>query len=98
MVSNLHLYFISDLIFLQSLNLTKLVTCPLNPLRYCLPIVAQNFAAVTRAEQLVYCYTIMERNERNNMAVMYGEQIVRAHESLDTFFPFDPYILSRCVK
>ncbi|XP_026476236.1 RNA polymerase I-specific transcription initiation factor RRN3-like [Ctenocephalides felis] len=37
----------------------------------------------------------MERNERNNMAVMYGEQIVRAHESLDTFFPFDPYILSR---
>lgn len=45
-----------NLIFLQSLQLSSIVTCHLNPLRVCLPAVATAFAGVTRAHQLAYCH------------------------------------------
>lgn len=89
----------SNLVFLQSLNLTKIVTCRLNPLKVCLPAVVQNFAAVTRAYQLAYCYTIIEHNTRNTMPVAQQDGHIVKDKSelvlLNTFFPFDPYILYR---
>ncbi|XP_011307388.1 RNA polymerase I-specific transcription initiation factor RRN3 [Fopius arisanus] len=80
-----------NLLFLQSLNLTKMVTCKLNPLRMCVPVVVQHFAAVTRTYQLAYCYTVMEHNARSNLPVV--ETSNRLTAWLDTFFPFDPYVL-----
>ncbi|XP_015115100.1 RNA polymerase I-specific transcription initiation factor RRN3 [Diachasma alloeum] len=82
-----------NLLFLQSLNLTKMVTCKLNPLRMCVPVVVQHFAAVTRTYQLAYCYTVMEHNARTNLPVV--ETSNRLTSWLDTFFPFDPYILPK---
>ncbi|XP_069704959.1 RNA polymerase I-specific transcription initiation factor RRN3 isoform X2 [Periplaneta americana] len=87
-----------NLMFLQSLNLTKMVTCKLNPLRVCSPVVTQNFAAVTRMYQLAYCYSIMEHNARNSMPVVHEHHRgLAACKSawVDTFFPFDPFILQR---
>lgn len=85
--------------FLQGLNLAKIVTCRLNPLRVCLPPVVSNFASVTRHYQLVYCYSIIEHNARNNLPQVYRDSTGTATTSekiyLDTFFPFDPYILQR---
>lgn len=90
-----------DLTFLQSLKLTRIVTSRLNPLKVCLPIVAQNFAAVTRTYQLAYCYTVLEHNARFNMPVIYqdhrGYAITKESTLLDTFFPFDPFVLCRSV-
>jgi RNA polymerase I-specific transcription initiation factor RRN3 len=83
--------FFSDLLFLQGLHLTKIITCRLNPLRVCQPAVLQNFATVTRKYQLAYCYTIIERNSRSNLPIL--ESTDRFFNLLDTFFPFDPYIL-----
>lgn len=83
----------SDLLFLQGLNLTKIVMCRLNPLRVCLPVVVQHFATVTRAYQLAYCYTVMEHNSRSNLPVL--QTSTRFATWLDTFFPFDPYVLER---
>ncbi|XP_012272863.1 RNA polymerase I-specific transcription initiation factor RRN3 [Orussus abietinus] len=80
-----------NLLILQSLNLTKIVTCRLNPLRVCQPAVIQNFAAVTRTYQLAYCYTVIERNSRSNLPVLQNSN--RLSTWLDTFFPFDPYAL-----
>ena len=65
--------------------------CKLNPLKICQPAVVQNFAAVTRNYQLVYCNTIIERNSRNNLPLI--ESRNRVVTKLDTFFPFDPYLL-----
>lgn len=88
--------------FLQGLNLTKIVTCRLNPLRVCLPPVVSNFASVTRHYQLVYCYSIIEHNARNNLPQVYRDSTGAATASekiyLDTFFPFDPYVLHRSSK
>lgn len=82
-----------NLVLLQSLNLTKIVACKLNPLRMCLPVVVQHFAAVTRTYQLAYCYSVMEHNARTNLPVL--ETSNRLTSWIDTFFPFDPYILPR---
>lgn len=84
-----------NLTFLQSLQLSTLVTCHLNPLRVCLPAVATAFAGVTRAHQLAYCHTILERNARRKLAMVYQNEIVMPDETLDTTFPFDPYLLKK---
>uniref|UniRef100_A0A9R1SSV5 RRN3 homolog, RNA polymerase I transcription factor n=2 Tax=Cyprinus carpio TaxID=7962 RepID=A0A9R1SSV5_CYPCA len=58
------------LAYLQGLNLERIVMCQLNPLRVCLPAVTNMFAAITRKYQLVFCYTIIERNNRNLLPVV----------------------------
>ncbi|XP_044732243.1 RNA polymerase I-specific transcription initiation factor RRN3 [Chrysoperla carnea] len=87
-----------SLTFLQSLNLSKIVTCRLNPLRFCVQPVVQNFAAITRTYQLVYCYAIIEHNARNSQKIMYRDrngQLTKMNVCLQSFFPFDPYLLVR---
>lgn len=76
---------------MQSLNLNKIVSCKLNPLKFCQTAVIQNFAAVTRNYQLAYCYPIIERNSRSNLPIIHTTS--RFVNWLDMFFPFDPYLL-----
>ncbi|XP_065358254.1 RNA polymerase I-specific transcription initiation factor RRN3 [Calliphora vicina] len=87
-----------SLLFLQSLHLSAMVTCNFNPLRVCLPAVATAFAGVTRAYQLAYCHTILERNARRKLATVYANDTATPEETLDTFFPFDPYLLKMSSK
>ncbi|XP_055595204.1 RNA polymerase I-specific transcription initiation factor RRN3 [Uranotaenia lowii] len=87
-----------NLSFLQSLQLSSIVTCHLNPLRVCLPTVANAFAGVTRAHQLAYCHTILERNARRKLATVYKTESQMPDECLETFFPFDPYLLKKSGK
>ncbi|XP_051995414.1 RNA polymerase I-specific transcription initiation factor RRN3 [Xyrauchen texanus] len=90
------------LAYLQSLNLERIVMCQLNPLRVCLPAVTNMFAAITRKYQLVFCYTIIERNNRHLLPVvrssMGGNCVSTNTNPLDTFFPFDPYLLKSSGK
>ncbi|XP_055376833.1 RNA polymerase I-specific transcription initiation factor RRN3 [Condylostylus longicornis] len=88
----------SSLLFLQSLRLPALVTCTFNPLRVCLPAIATAFAGVTRTYQLAYCHTILERNARRKLATVYANELMTPEECLDTFFPFDPYLLKKSGK
>lgn len=83
------------LLFLQSLQLSAIVGCTFNPLRVCLPAVATAFAGVTRAYQLAYCHAILERNARRKLATVYANEISTPEECLETFFPFDPYLLKK---
>ncbi|XP_050077356.1 RNA polymerase I-specific transcription initiation factor RRN3 [Anopheles maculipalpis] len=87
-----------NLAFLQSLQLSSIVTCQLNPLRVCLPTVATAFAGITRAYQLAYCHTILERNARRKLATVYKNSTQLPEDCLDTFFPFDPYMLLKSGK
>ncbi|XP_043955062.1 RNA polymerase I-specific transcription initiation factor RRN3 [Gambusia affinis] len=85
--------------YLQSLNLERLVMCQLNPLKVCLPSVTSMFAAITRKYQVVFCYTIIERNNRQVLPVVRssagGDGVTTNTNPLDSFFPFDPYLLKR---
>uniref|UniRef100_A0A8C5GV80 RRN3 homolog, RNA polymerase I transcription factor n=1 Tax=Gouania willdenowi TaxID=441366 RepID=A0A8C5GV80_GOUWI len=85
--------------FLQGLNLERVVMCQLNPLKVCLPAVTNLFAAVTRKYQVAFCYTIIERNNRHMLPVVRsstgGDRVSANTNPLDSFFPFDPYLLKR---
>ncbi|KAM8934764.1 RNA polymerase I-specific transcription initiation factor RRN3 [Pelodytes ibericus] len=90
------------LAYLQNLNFERLVMCQLNPLKICLPSVVNLFAAITRKYQLVFCYTIIERNNRQMIPIVRsstgGDSVQTCTNPLDSFFPFDPCILKRCKK
>ncbi|EMP37346.1 RNA polymerase I-specific transcription initiation factor RRN3, partial [Chelonia mydas] len=90
------------LAYLQNLNFERIVMCQLNPLKICLPSIVNLFAAITRKYQLVFCYTIIERNNRQFLPVIRsssgGDSVPTCTNPLDSFFPFDPYILKRSKK
>ncbi|KAJ2952865.1 hypothetical protein O0L34_g7230 [Tuta absoluta] len=76
--------------FVESLNLPRLVTCNLNPLRTCPPQVTRAFSSVTRAHQVVYCQSIIEKNSRHTLQ--------NAELQYDEWFPYDPYSLPKSGK
>uniref|UniRef100_G3S684 RRN3 homolog, RNA polymerase I transcription factor n=1 Tax=Gorilla gorilla gorilla TaxID=9595 RepID=G3S684_GORGO len=88
--------------YLQSLNFERIVMSQLNPLKICLPSVVNFFAAITNKYQLVFCYTIIERNNRQMLPVIRstagGDSVQTCTNPLDTFFPFDPCVLKRSKK
>ncbi|KAJ3601274.1 hypothetical protein NHX12_032247 [Muraenolepis orangiensis] len=87
------------LAYLQGLNLERVVMCQLNPLNVCLPAVINLFAAFTRKYQVAFCYTVIEKNNRQMLPVVRssrtGESVATNTNPLDSFFPFDPYLLKR---
>ncbi|XP_050345379.1 RNA polymerase I-specific transcription initiation factor RRN3 [Nymphalis io] len=82
-----HYLFMSkeSLNFVESLNLPRLVTCTLNPLRTCPPQVTRAFSSVTRSHQVVYCQAIIEKNARLTLQ--------NTIQKYDEWFPYDPYTL-----
>ncbi|CAH1793612.1 unnamed protein product [Owenia fusiformis] len=87
--------------FLQGLKLQSIVTCRLNPLKFCLDIVARTFASITRQHQLAYCDTVMERNKRSKLPVFSENRDTQGtakSNPLDSFFPYDPYHLKKSAK
>ncbi|XP_004408979.1 PREDICTED: RNA polymerase I-specific transcription initiation factor RRN3 isoform X1 [Odobenus rosmarus divergens] len=88
--------------YLQSLNFERIVMSQLNPLKICLPSVVNFFATITSKYQLVFCYTIIERNNRQMLPVIRntagGDSVQTCTNPLDTFFPFDPCVLKRSKK
>uniref|UniRef100_A0A9J8DIM5 RRN3 homolog, RNA polymerase I transcription factor n=1 Tax=Cyprinus carpio carpio TaxID=630221 RepID=A0A9J8DIM5_CYPCA len=84
------------LAYLQGLNLERIVMCQLNLLRVCLTW--QFHPSVGRKYQLVFCYTIIEQNNRNLLPVVSCSTLSTNTNPLDTFFPFDLYLLKSSGK
>ncbi|GFU55606.1 RNA polymerase I-specific transcription initiation factor RRN3 [Nephila pilipes] len=83
--------------YLQGLNFDRIVTCRLNPLRFCDRNVVQNFASIARNNQIAYVYPVIERNNRNLLYACFrsNTEEYSAGAMITTFFPFDPYLLKR---
>jgi RNA polymerase I-specific transcription initiation factor RRN3 len=105
----------------KSWRFNEIVSCKLNPLRYCLPTIRQKFARITYLNQIAYCYSIIDANNRitlpisgensNEVRMFFSsksELQAKSKENtsttvnssyfenpLDSFFPFDPYLLNR---
>ncbi|ESP01454.1 hypothetical protein LOTGIDRAFT_212940 [Lottia gigantea] len=85
----------------EALNFQRIVTCRLNPLRHCLPIVVSTFSSYSRRHQLAFCDTIIQRNNRCMIPVVNsatGLAETNFMLKLASFFPFDPFLLPRCGK
>nr|XP_042897293.1 RNA polymerase I-specific transcription initiation factor RRN3 isoform X2 [Parasteatoda tepidariorum]XP_042897294.1 RNA polymerase I-specific transcription initiation factor RRN3 isoform X3 [Parasteatoda tepidariorum] len=82
---------------LQSLNFDRIVTCRLNPLKYCDKTIVQNFASTARNHQIAYVYPVIEKNNRNLLysAFESKEESNSTGSMIRTFFPFDPYLLKK---
>lgn len=89
--------------YIRRLNMDRIVTCKMNPLKVCLPTVVKMFAHITRHHELVFCYTIIERNNRMLLPVATttsSRAVLNLSflNQLDSFFPFDPYLLRRSSR
>ncbi|KAF7352452.1 RNA polymerase I-specific transcription initiation factor RRN3 [Mycena venus] len=67
----------------------RIINSVLNPLKLCSPNVVGQFANIAQATGFTYCFTILEANKRSE----YGSN--NAEGRLNTFFPFDPYKLTK---
>ncbi|CAK9803980.1 RNA polymerase I-specific transcription initiation factor RRN3 [Anthophora quadrimaculata] len=81
------------MLYLQELDLAKIITCKLNPLKACHPEIVHNFAEITRMYQLAYCYTIIENNTRNQLPLFNNKNVTTS--TVENFFPFNSYTLQR---
>ncbi|CAK9818627.1 RNA polymerase I-specific transcription initiation factor RRN3 [Anthophora plagiata] len=81
------------MLYLQELDLAKIITCKLNPLKACHPEIVHNFAEITRMYQLAYCYTIIENNTRNQLPLFNDKNVTQS--TVENFFPFNSYTLQR---
>ncbi|XP_076301490.1 RNA polymerase I-specific transcription initiation factor RRN3 homolog Tif-IA [Lasioglossum baleicum] len=81
------------MLYLQELNLAKIITSKLNPLKACHPEILHSFAEITRMYQLAYCYTIIENNTRSQLPIFNSNKA--ALTTVDNFFPFSSYTLQR---
>ncbi|KHJ41152.1 hypothetical protein D918_08738 [Trichuris suis] len=54
---------------LRALQLNRLVTCTLNPLKFCDERVATNFANVARNYKIAFCHEVIERNRRASAGI-----------------------------
>lgn len=73
---------------LQKLDLNRIVTCALNPLRYCHGVTVRQFAESASHLQVVFCHTIIKRNQRLCLPEN-AENLV-----IDTEYPFEKYLLA----
>lgn len=78
----------------ESLQFPHLIQNRLNPLKVCTPVVVKTFASVTRQHQLAFCDHIIQQNARSFLPVVSDG----THKILESYFPFDPYLLTRSSK
>ncbi|KZC07908.1 RNA polymerase I-specific transcription initiation factor RRN3, partial [Dufourea novaeangliae] len=81
------------MLYLQELDLAKIITSKLNPLKACYPEIVHNFAEITRTYQLAYCYTIIENNTRSQLPIFNSKKATVT--TVENFFPFSSYTLQR---
>ncbi|XP_071440305.1 RNA polymerase I-specific transcription initiation factor RRN3 [Hetaerina americana] len=84
-----------DIQFLQSLNLSRVVTTALNPLKTCPANIAKRFVSVVTSLQLAYCATVMEANARETIPVESSSTMFAALPVIASYFPFDRFVLTR---
>lgn len=73
-----------------------------------MPSITKKFAKITYMHQVAYCYAVIDANNRITLPVTNGSHNTRsviqskgivnavaAPNPLDSFFPFDPYLLSK---
>lgn len=87
----------ADIDFIKSLNFARIITSKLNPLKFCLNTIVSMFARVTRIYEIVFCYSVIERNNRS-MLSEFTLTNGGVHKHLEIFFPFDPYMLPNSLK
>ncbi|CAF0898722.1 unnamed protein product [Adineta steineri] len=79
----------------------RVISSELNPLKYCLPAITLRFAQLARNYQIVFCYSIIETNNRYSLPETFStndyHNVNLPSNILYSYFPFDPYVLKRSL-
>eukprot|EP01125_Pyxidicula_operculata_P000135 TRINITY_DN1020_c0_g1_i2.p1 TRINITY_DN1020_c0_g1~~TRINITY_DN1020_c0_g1_i2.p1 ORF type:complete len:489 (-),score=103.86 TRINITY_DN1020_c0_g1_i2:357-1823(-) len=79
-----------NLSFITSLGLNRIVATTLNPLKILLPTVVREFASICKTLCILDCTPIVESNRS---VVLSTKSTFGGDNQLDSFFPFDPFLL-----
>lgn len=71
-------------------NLPRLVMSKFNPLKLCAPAVVRQFAKLSRNTHFMYVYPVLEKNREVFVPGLGSASLL---QTVQTFFPFDPYKL-----
>ncbi|KAG1051798.1 hypothetical protein G6F46_009018 [Rhizopus delemar] len=71
-------------------NLPRLVMSKFNPLKICSPAVVRQFAKLSRSTHFMYVYPVLEKNRDIFVPGLGSSNLL---QTVQTFFPFDPYKL-----
>ncbi|GAN08251.1 RNA polymerase I-specific transcription initiation factor RRN3 [Mucor ambiguus] len=71
-------------------NLPRLVMSKFNPLKLCAPAVVRQFAKLSRNTHFMYVYPVLEKNREVFVPGLGSATLL---QTVQTFFPFDPYKL-----
>lgn len=71
-------------------NLPRLVMSKFNPLKLCAPSVVRQFAKISRNTHFMYVYPVLEKNREIFVPGLGSSNLL---QTVQTFFPFDPYKL-----
>jgi RNA polymerase I-specific transcription initiation factor RRN3 len=71
-------------------NLPRLVMSKFNPLKLCAPSVVRQFAKLSRNTHFMYVYPVLEKNREIFVPGLGSANLL---QTVQTFFPFDPYKL-----
>lgn len=78
---------------MRKIQIERIITSQLNPLNFCINTVVDLFSSSMRQHQIALCDTIVKKNNRQYLPIS-GDPATRGSiNPLDSFFPFDPYIL-----
>ncbi|CAF0776909.1 unnamed protein product [Rotaria sp. Silwood1] len=79
----------------------RIISSELNPLKYSLPAITHRFAQLARNYQIVFCYSIIETNNRYTLPETFSTNDYLngnlPSNILYSYFPFDPYVLKRSL-
>lgn len=78
---------------MRKIQIERIITSQMNPLRFCINTVVDLFSSLMREHQIAYCDTIIEKNNRQCLPISGDNATIGTVNPLDSFFPFDPYIL-----
>ncbi|RCH99074.1 hypothetical protein CU098_010364, partial [Rhizopus stolonifer] len=71
-------------------NLPRLVMSKFNPLKLCAPAVVRQFAKLARNTHFMYVYPVLEKNREVFVPGLGSANLL---QTVQTFFPFDPFKL-----
>jgi RNA polymerase I-specific transcription initiation factor RRN3 len=74
----------------SSLELEKIITSSLNPLKFCLNTIVNEFSRICSEFGLTICEEIIQKNKH---LILPTRNIYGRSNYLESFFPFDPYLL-----
>jgi len=79
--------------YFQGLGFSRIVESRFNPLKVCMPSVVHEFARITEHYQLLYCWTIIQRNKRIIQPMTADGSVDSPIADFESFFVFEPFRL-----